>query len=132
MKYLLDTNVWFRLFDSPHEITEELRRTLQAENKLAVSIFSLIEVAQKQSKHDFLSVPVEDWFRIAIPRGRIELLTVTPEIAARSYNLGDHFHGDPADRVIAATAIIHKLTLVTSDRKLLAETQIQTLSTRRT
>ncbi|MCC5847257.1 MAG: type II toxin-antitoxin system VapC family toxin [Verrucomicrobia bacterium] len=130
MNYLLDTNVWFRLFDSPHEINEAVRRTLQSEKRLAVSSFSLIEVAQKQSKHNFLAVPVRDWFKIAIPRGRIEVLTVTPEIAVRSYNLGDHFHGDPADRIITATALVHNLTLVTSDRKLLAETQIQTLSTR--
>lgn len=66
---ILDTNAWFRLFDSPHEIRADVRQQLQAEKRLALSVFSLIEIAQKQSKHDFLSLPVEDWFRISIPRG---------------------------------------------------------------
>lgn len=129
MRYLLDTNAWFRLFDSPHEIREAVRRTLQSEKRLGISAFSCIEIAQKQSKYDFLSLPVEDWFRVSIPRGRLDVLPVTPDIAAKAYDLGDHFHGDPADRVITATALLKNLILVTSDGKMLGDPQIKTLST---
>ncbi len=33
--------------------------------------------------------------------------------------LPDTFHTDPADRIIAATARIHDLTVLTADRKIL-------------
>lgn len=54
----------------------------------------------------------------------------TPEIALRAYEWPADFHGDPADRLIAATASVHHLTLVTSDEKLLVRTELKTLSTR--
>jgi PIN domain nuclease of toxin-antitoxin system len=58
------------------------------------------------------------------------LLPITPEIALRAYEWPEDFHGDPADRLIAATASVHRLTLVTSDEKLLERTDLKTLSTR--
>ena len=47
----------------------------------------------------------------------IAVLPITVEIALLSQS--DEFsHGDPADRLIAATAIFHRAQLVTSDAKL--------------
>jgi PIN domain nuclease of toxin-antitoxin system len=36
-------------------------------------------------------------------------------------------HRDPADRILAATAKIHELTLVTADKRLLASREYATL-----
>lgn len=48
---------------------------------------------------------------------RIEIMPITPEIAVLSQS--DSFsHGDPADRLIAATALFNRARLVTSDEKL--------------
>jgi antitoxin (DNA-binding transcriptional repressor) of toxin-antitoxin stability system len=47
-----------------------------------------------------------------------------------SDDLLNPIHGDPADRIIAATAVVHRLTLVTSDEKLLARTDLPTLDCR--
>ena len=47
-----------------------------------------------------------------------------------SDDLLNPIHGDPADRIIAATAVVHRLTLVTSDEKLLARADIPTLDSR--
>ncbi len=56
---------------------------------------------------------------------RITVLPITPEIALLSQ--ADEFsHGDPADRLIAATAIFHRAPLVTSDAKL---RKLKTLNT---
>ena len=44
---------------------------------------------------------------------------MTPEIAVESTCLPGELHGDPADRIIAATARELGATLVTADRKLL-------------
>ncbi len=48
----------------------------------------------------------------------IEVLTITPEIAAAGAQLGSGFHNDPADRIIVATARCHGLKLLTSDERI--------------
>jgi PIN domain nuclease of toxin-antitoxin system len=45
-------------------------------------------------------------------------LVLTGEIALLAAGL-DGLHGDPADRFIAASAIVHQATLVTADERLL-------------
>jgi PIN domain nuclease of toxin-antitoxin system len=47
----------------------------------------------------------------------IQVLPITPKIAVLAQ--GEAFsHGDPADRLIAATAIAHNAQLITSDLRL--------------
>jgi PIN domain nuclease of toxin-antitoxin system len=48
----------------------------------------------------------------------IRELPLTGEIAILAGGL-ESLHGDPADRIIAATAIAHDATLMTADEKLL-------------
>jgi PIN domain nuclease of toxin-antitoxin system len=48
---------------------------------------------------------------------RLPVLNITGHVAAKCYDLGK-FHGDPADRIILATALTHGLTLITKDTKL--------------
>lgn len=91
---------------------------------------SIVEVAQKFSKGRLilptsLSVCVAQ----SLLDPQIRLLPVTPEIAIASYDWIE-FHGDPADRIIAATASFFGLILITSDKKLLARKDLRTLSTR--
>jgi len=133
MRYLLDTNAWLRLFQYPGEINATVRATINAEEILGLSPFSLIEVAQKNAspRCDLnLRVPLEQWFPLALPPNRLRVLRITPEIAAKAYDLGSDFHGDPADRVIVATSLINNLILVTSDNRLLDNPRVDTLSTR--
>ena len=60
---------------------------------------------------------VLEWRRVLLGQGYIEI-PVTGEIAARA-GLSPDIHGDPADRIIVATALGgHQL--ITSDRKILA------------
>jgi PIN domain nuclease of toxin-antitoxin system len=48
----------------------------------------------------------------------ISLAPLTPEICMTSCRLPD-FHGDPADRIIVATAITLGIPLITSDEKII-------------
>lgn len=48
---------------------------------------------------------------------RITVLPITPDIAVLSQST-EFSHGDPADRLIAATAIWHRVPLVSSDSRL--------------
>ncbi|GAC1548724.1 MAG: type II toxin-antitoxin system VapC family toxin [Candidatus Velthaea sp.] len=45
---------------------------------------------------------------------------VSSEIAIRAAFLPDDFYGDPADRMIVATAVVRKASLVTRDERILA------------
>jgi PIN domain nuclease of toxin-antitoxin system len=55
----------------------------------------------------------------------IRVLPITAEIATLSVSLG--LHGDPADRLIAATTVRHGAVLVTSDRRLRDAHRVPTL-----
>lgn len=48
----------------------------------------------------------------------VRTLPLTPAIAARAVALPDGSPRDPADRIIFATAVEHRLRLVTRDRRM--------------
>ena len=47
----------------------------------------------------------------------LRVLSITPEIAALARS-EEFLHGDPADRIIAATALYHQAKLVSADASL--------------
>ena len=61
---------------------------------------------------------VSDWLSDAISLEGIEILPLTADIAVRSTRLSHGFHGDPADRLIVATAIVYGSSLVTRDERI--------------
>ncbi len=59
----------------------------------------------------------QTFMRVMLEARQIQILGITLEIAALSATITtDHF--DPADRIIAATAIQHNAELITCDKKL--------------
>jgi PIN domain nuclease of toxin-antitoxin system len=84
----------------------------------AVSCISLWEAACLENLGRIkLSISVEAWLEAVAER--LQILPITPRIAAAAYELGP-FHGDPADRVIAATGLVYGLRIVTRDQRLRA------------
>ncbi len=68
-----------------------------------------------------LAVSAPEWIRAALADGRTIGLPVDPQIAMRAALLPeDELHGDPADRIILATARAHDAALVTRDGALRA------------
>ena len=131
MRFLLDTNAWLRLFLFPSELAPALRQQLATEPLLGVSAMSVIEVAQKVAKGRLhCGMPVRDWTQLATPPSRIRVIPLNADIALRAYEWPADFHGDPADRIIAATAVVNRLTLVTADEKLLGRADLPSLDTR--
>jgi PIN domain nuclease of toxin-antitoxin system len=57
----------------------------------------------------------------------LDVLPLTVDVAIESDQLGDSFPRDPADRLIAATARVHDLTLITSDRPIRKSRAARTL-----
>lgn len=86
---------------------------------LACCDISLWEIAMLVSKGRLdPGADSQKFIQLVLTARDIKVLPITPEIAARSAQPDFCSHGDPADRIIAASAILHKSKLVTSDRKL--------------
>ena len=66
-----------------------------------------------------LRVSLEEWLDHAIYKTGITVLDLTPRIALDSCNFPGKFHKDPADRIIVATARIHKAKLITKDQNII-------------
>jgi PIN domain nuclease of toxin-antitoxin system len=92
-----------------------------ASSRLFLSSISLWETAMLVSKRRItLSIDTTDWIRIGLQGAGIQTVDISPEIAVESANPGNSFHGDPADRIIVATARVCDYSLVTRDARILA------------
>lgn len=120
---LLDTNIWMRWANQAGELTSEelaILHKFKIEG-LGISAISCWEVAMLHSKGRItLSMPIKVWMRNALDSAGVLLLPLTPEISIESTLLPGDFPGDPADRIIVATAINRGLKLVTRDSKIRA------------
>ena len=67
------------------------------------------------------------WLRTAAASSRLEVVPLTADVAIESEQLGNDFPADPADRLIAATARVHGLTLVTADERIRKSGAVRTL-----
>lgn len=86
---------------------------------LACSDISLWEIAMLINKARIRpNVAPAEFLRLVIAANRLRVLPITPEIAIISANDALFMHNDPADRIIAATAMHHKMPLLTSDSML--------------
>jgi PIN domain nuclease of toxin-antitoxin system len=137
--FLLDTCAWVDALLAPEKLNSKTRRLLSGQNKLYLSSISLIEFARKEARGEIsLRMPCHEWFaQVALPKGRITLLDISPEIAVEATRLPGSFnkpngspHKDPADQIIVATARCHGLTLLTSDQVMLAYGKVKTLLSR--
>jgi PIN domain nuclease of toxin-antitoxin system len=92
---------------------------LSEADELAVAAISWFELGWLAKRERIVvTVPIRSWLeRLA---AQIRTLPLTPAIADTAVSLPSSFPGDPADRLIYATAIEHGLRLVTKDRKLRA------------
>jgi len=74
-----------------------------------------------------LDEPAEAWLQSAIRLPQITVLEITPAIAARAGSLPRSVGGDPADRLIVATAIHHQMPLVTTDGRIQRAAVLETI-----
>ena len=90
-----------------------------ARGELGVSAISFWEVAMLVSKQRLeIKIPIHLWRRNLLESGLLEI-PVSGTIGIQAAGL-ENFHGDPADRIITATALEASATLITSDKKMLA------------
>ena len=118
---LLDTHtlIWFREANPRlgTQARQEIERSLE-QTDAALSVISFWEIAmQLQKGRIVLPVDLAAWRNDLLQHGLIEI-PVNAEIASRA-GLLPEMHGDPADRIIVATAL-EGHELITADERILA------------
>ena len=118
---LLDTHALIWLATESGQLGKRssvLAREAWAQGRLAVSAISFWELAMIHArKRVMLAAAPAEMRNILLATGVIEL-PIDGYIATLAVQL-EGLHKDPADRFIAATAVMHKATLVTADARLL-------------
>jgi len=128
MTVVLDTHTWIWWVAEPKLLGRRASSAIQRADRIAVSAISCLEVATAVNRRRIsLDRSTLDWLQAALAVPRVELVPLTPHVATTAAELGKDFPGDPADRIIAATAILESATLLTKDRKLHGRTGLRAL-----
>jgi PIN domain nuclease of toxin-antitoxin system len=128
LKILLDTHIWLWSLHDPNRIGPRALRELQdISNEFWLSPISTWEALTLHQKGRVtLHGNLQAWLALATAGKHEAPLTHEIALIARQLPL----HQDPADRILAATAQVHELTLLTADEKLLGLGNIKTLANR--
>jgi PIN domain nuclease of toxin-antitoxin system len=121
MRLLLDTHIllWWQL-DHP-DLPARYRALLDnAENERpCLSIISIWELAKLESSGRIRVIgSIDNWLEELESNPSLEVLPLSSRIILESTRLGERFHKDPADQLIAATARCHGLKLMTQDERI--------------
>jgi PIN domain nuclease of toxin-antitoxin system len=129
LRLLLDTHIWLWSLIEPERLATRIRRELKdPDNELWLSPVSTWEALTLHAKgRVYLAENVKDWIALNTAPFLEAPLTHEIAVAAEFLSLA---HRDPADRFLAATALVLDLTLVTGDTRLLGLGEISTLANR--
>jgi PIN domain nuclease of toxin-antitoxin system len=127
---LLDTHVviWLaqdfaRISPKAQSAIEEAR---QENGGLAVCGITLVEVARLSSHGRIRLLPDSETFLSDVAQ-RFVVLPITANIALQAFDLPASFPKDPVDRIIAATALIEDLPLITADQAIRKSHAVSTI-----
>ena len=129
MKLLLDTHIWIWMVLNPTRLSRRVARALNdSENQLWISPISVWELLMltRKGRVELDEDPVL-WARRTLGLLQLHEAPLTTEVALETSAIGIP-HSDPADRLIAASARVFDLTLVTADAKLIGASGIEVLA----
>lgn len=131
MKLLLDTHIWLWSHESPVKLIPSVQQAisdLDNERWLSpVSIWELVLLLEKNRIK--LNQDIGIWLEESKEHLALREAPLSWEVA-QEVRFTVLAHNDPADRLLAATAKVYGLTLVTSDERLLNLGGIDVLANR--
>jgi PIN domain nuclease of toxin-antitoxin system len=126
---LLDTHVLLWMASDDQRLSKRAReaiRNARQDSGIAVAAITLWEIAWLAHYRRIVVVgSVEAFVRETV--ARVILRPVTVEVAVLAASLPESFPRDPADRLIAATAMVEGMTLVTADMRIRRSKVVETV-----
>jgi PIN domain nuclease of toxin-antitoxin system len=115
----LDAHAWIWWVAGSRKLSVNAKKACAASEVLLISAICVWEVAMLVARERIgFDRDVELWIKQALALPGVRLEPLTPAIAVRSTRLPGNMVGDPADRIITATAMEYGVSLVTRDRNL--------------
>ncbi len=125
MRILLDTHVLLWWLDDNTKLSrvqaDAITRSEKSGDRMGVASITFWEIA-KLVEHERVRLrrTVDDLFDDLEAHPQVAVLPLSPRISLESTRLGARFHKDPGDQIIAATARVFGLSLVTADERMRA------------
>ena len=137
---ILDTHIWVWWVEQlaqlrPSQIAAILTQENDDAGVIGICATTLWEIAMLVQRGRIqLGADLADWFENALAYPRLHIIGLTPAIAVQSTRLPgnsqlprDEQIRDPSDQIIVATAMVNNCPLVTSDGKIVAYINVQTI-----
>jgi PIN domain nuclease of toxin-antitoxin system len=128
---VLDTHAWLWLCVDPGRLSTTAAGAIRhavSGGGLAIASITLWEIAMMVARGRVIPQGTpEAWLDALVDRSNVVVKEITPTVAALAVTLPSDFPGDPADRLIAATARAEGLRLVSRDARLRASAGVETI-----
>lgn len=137
---ILDTHIWVRWVENPEHLRAvQMAAIADQENDnngmIGICATSLWEIAKLVELGRIqMDTDLADWFGDALAYPKVRVIGLSPAIAIQSTQLPRNAQlppneqiRDPSDQIIVATAMLNKCPLVTSDSKIIAYPDVQTI-----
>lgn len=114
---LLDSHVLHWWAAEPERLSSAAAASVENADELAVAAITWYELAWLATHERItITVPIAAWLEGLAQQ--VQTVGVTPAIALGAVTLPSSFPGDPADRLIYATAVERGWSLITKDERL--------------
>lgn len=123
MTVLLDTHCWIWFLNADPKLGDKARteiETAATRNGVVLSAITLWEISMLVARGR-VSLPrdLREWLEFHLSQPGFSVHPLSAAVAVGSTSLPADPHGDPADRIIIATARHLDVPLITADRKIL-------------
>jgi PIN domain nuclease of toxin-antitoxin system len=127
---LLDTHVVLWLTSDPDKLSDKARAAIEVSRRngdgMAVCDITLLELTTLASKgRILLGLSLESILQEI--EARFVVLAISSRACARATSFPTTYPKDPADRIIAATALVEGLSLITADREIRRSKVVHTI-----
>ena len=122
--FVLDTHIWFWLATGDPELirSREVKSLLAKLPELDIHISAITpwEIGMLEAKQRLvLKCDCLSWLSESICKTGVRIVPLTTDISVEATHLPGRFHGDPADRIIVASARHINARLLTRDQRII-------------
>lgn len=116
---VLDTHAWLWLISDPARLSVAARAAVDEAERIGIATISCWEIGMLVTAGRIrIDRDPRLWIRQALAGDHVAPMALTPEIAVSAALLPRDFPGDPADRIIYATAAGQGERLITKDERI--------------